>query len=240
MLLILSQLILAQSKEMVITKADGSTSYIPISDIDNIAFISGAETGTVKDVDGNVYKTVKIGDQWWMAENLRVTHYRNGIPIPEESDQLDPGVGAYYYDETYSETYGCYYNWYAVSYGYAIAPDGWHVPTLEEWQELKDYLTNDGHSGTEGTALKSTSGWINDGNGTDDYDFNALPGNYSLSGGGFGNEDPVGEKCFFWSSTMSESDLPYCAQLTWDSSELDLRATDKSKHNGLSIRCVRD
>ncbi|MGD8307109.1 MAG: fibrobacter succinogenes major paralogous domain-containing protein [Ignavibacteria bacterium] len=104
------------------------------------------ETATVTDIDGNVYKAVKIGNQIWMAENLKVTHYRNGDIIPNIVDNKiwsDVSTGAYCYynnDTAYVDTYGLLYNWYAVTDSANIAPEGWHVPNDEEWKELEMFL----------------------------------------------------------------------------------------------------
>ncbi|MCK4448089.1 MAG: fibrobacter succinogenes major paralogous domain-containing protein, partial [Candidatus Marinimicrobia bacterium] len=131
---------------------------------------SSHETGTVTDIDGNTYQTVKIGDQWWMAENLKVTHYRNGDPIPNVTDNTDWSnltTGAYCnYDNnaSYVTTYGRLYNWYTVNDSRYIAPSGWHVPTDEELKELEMYLGMSqsqadytGYRGTdEGGKLKET------------------------------------------------------------------------------------
>jgi uncharacterized protein (TIGR02145 family) len=95
------------------------------------------ETGTVTDVHGNVYKTVKIGDQWWMAENLRVTRDAQGNAIQSY---------VYNEDESMASVYGRLYTWQAMMNGstspsaQGIAPDGWHIPSLDEWQTLIDYL----------------------------------------------------------------------------------------------------
>ncbi len=100
----------------------------------------------VKDIDGNSYKTVKIGEQIWMAENLKVTQYRNGDPIPnltDENDWENTEQGAYCnYDnnEDNVETYGRLYNWYAVDDKRGLAPNGWHIPTDDEIKELEMYL----------------------------------------------------------------------------------------------------
>ena len=74
--------------------------------------------------------------------------------------------------------YGRLYNWYAVDDARGLCPSGWHVPTDGEWTDLEDFITSQGFSGTEGTALKSTYGWYDGGNGTDDFGFSALPGGY--------------------------------------------------------------
>ncbi|MBT5269507.1 MAG: hypothetical protein HOL70_08685, partial [Candidatus Marinimicrobia bacterium] len=111
------------------------------------SFLVDCTKETVTDIDGNVYETVKIGDQIWMAENLKVTHYRDGSAITQVTDNTawsNLSTEAYcIYDNNASnevDTYGALYNWYAVSDGRNIAPEGWHVPTDAEWKELEMYL----------------------------------------------------------------------------------------------------
>jgi uncharacterized protein (TIGR02145 family) len=115
----------------------------PTSPVDNGK--SDIETSTLTDIDSNVYKTVKIGNQWWMAENLKVTHYNDGTPIPNVTDKWgDLSTGsycAYNNNDSNIEIYGLLYNWYAVDDD-SIAPAGWHVPTNAEWTELENYLAN--------------------------------------------------------------------------------------------------
>jgi uncharacterized protein (TIGR02145 family) len=100
----------------------------------------------VTDIDGNVYQTVTIGAQVWMAENLKVTHYRNGDPIPNVTDTAaweGLSTGAYCeYDNDINNvaTYGRLYNWYAVDDSRGLAPEGWHVPSDDEWKQLEMYL----------------------------------------------------------------------------------------------------
>jgi uncharacterized protein (TIGR02145 family) len=118
------------------------------------------ETGTVTDVDCNVYKTVKIGDHWWMAENLKTKRYRNGdsiVYVSQVNYHLDSVTwnhldsGAYCIIDNSSETspnyqgkmFGFLYNWYAVNDARNIAPEGWHVPSDAEWKELEIYLGMD-------------------------------------------------------------------------------------------------
>ena len=132
----------------------------------------------VTDFKGNTYKSVKIGKQEWMAENLNVNHFQNGEIIPEaKTDEewakarMENRPAWCYYDNDISNggKYGKLYNWYAVNDPRGLAPKGWHVPTNFEWTVLIDYLAANGHSGAEGKALKAISGWSNGGNGTDDY-----------------------------------------------------------------------
>jgi uncharacterized protein (TIGR02145 family) len=105
--------------------------------------------GTVTDYDGNFYRTVRIGDQCWMMDNLKVTHYRNGDPIPNVTDagewnNLSTGAYCdYNNDPANADAYGRLYNFCAVYDSRNIAPEGWHVATDEEWQTLVDFLGGD-------------------------------------------------------------------------------------------------
>ena len=89
--------------------------------------------GTVTDIDGNVYDTVQIGDQVWMAENLKVAHYRNG-------DETDYFIYNNIYGESFDEIYGFLYKWDVVNDNRVLCPSGYHLPTADEYKELTDYL----------------------------------------------------------------------------------------------------
>jgi len=149
---------------------------------------------SVSDYDGNIYDVILIGNQIWMGENLKTTHYSDGTAITNVTDNtgwITAGAAYCWYEnnyDTYGSVYGALYNWKAVdpaSNGNKnLCPIGWHVPTDTEWTTLTTFITNDGHSGTEGTALKSTTGWSSGGNGTDNYGFAALPGGFRGYGDG--------------------------------------------------------
>jgi len=102
--------------------------------------------GTVTDIDGNVYETVLIGEQLWMAENLKVTHYNDGSEIPTDYSysewiELETGAYAVYQDDPLiAGIYGNLYNWYTADDDRGVCPDGWHVPSDDEWTVLTDYL----------------------------------------------------------------------------------------------------
>lgn len=197
-------------------------------------------TGTVTDIDGNVYQTIRIGDQWWMMENLEVTHYRNGEPIPHVTDDTTwSGLtsGAYCNYNNYTDnvaTYGRLYNWYAVDDTSNIAPEGWHVPTDEEWQTLIDYLGSSVASG----KLKETgtTHWTSPNTGaTNESGFTALPGGLRISSNGsFYN---MGYYADFWSSA-GYSGGAWFRRLTYDNSQVVYGSSDK--RNCRSVRCVRD
>ena len=237
----LMQIVFAQQDEvyeMQIIRNNGKIECIVVQNIDNIIF----EKIECIDADLNEYRVVKIGDQWWMAENLKVTKYRNGDPIANITDNstwtsLSTGAYCYYNnDSNNGDIYGCLYNWYAVNDSRKIAPEGWHVPTDAEWTELKNYLTNNGHSGTEGTALKSTTGWYNNGNGTDDYGFTGLPAGYRNYTGDF---DAISYNTYFWSTSENNADYARYWNLNYLLTSLNW-ASFGNKRGGHSVRCVRD
>jgi len=212
------------------------------------------EPNTVTDIDGNVYKTIKIGDQIWMAENLKVTHFRNGIPIPYVTDNAEwenLETAAYCAYDNYdrnADTYGYLYNWYAVNDSCNIAPEGWHVPTENEWQELELYLGIDpsviediGHRGNdEADKLKSESGWNShgqtDGNGSNESGFTALPaGKRDDYSGIFGN---LGWNTYFWSCTEQSTNRSWERQLYAFSPKISRSHLDK--RFGFSVRCIKN
>ncbi len=142
--------------------------------------------GTLTDIDGNVYRTIKIGNQWWLAENLKVTHYRNGNPIikliadePNWSSwasMLNGACCAYEYNDSLANIYGYLYNWFAVADPRKISPEGWHVPNDDEWNSLIKFL---GGESVAGGKLKEagTSHWLSPNNGaTNESGFTAFPG----------------------------------------------------------------
>lgn len=207
---------------------------------------------SMTDIDGNVYKTVKIGNQWWMAEDLRVTHYRNGDPIPHVMDDLqweNLSTGAYcYYKNSISSIsiYGLLYNWFAVNDSRNIAPEGWHVPTDDEWKELEMYLgmnqnesNNTGIRGTdEGGKLKviGTTHWDSPNIGaTNSNGFSAFPGGYRNANGVFCE---VGLSAFYWTATEYYTYLAWHRSLGFSCSGI-FRNT-YGKLDGFSVRLVKN
>ncbi len=208
------------------------------------------DTSTVIDIEGNVYKTVKIGDQWWMAENLKVTHYQNGDEIPnltEDTDWANDSTGgycAYENNETLVGDYGYLYNYRIIDDVRGIAPEGWRIPTDEDWKELEQTLgmsqeeaDASGKRGTdEGGRLKDSGlqHWTYPNTGaTNSSGFTALPGSYRFINGIFFT---LGEEGYFWTSTDATSESAYYRRLHHDDSEIyRLHISNKS---GLSIRCI--
>jgi len=202
---------------------------------------------TVTDIDGNVYQTVQIGDQLWMKENLKVTHYNNGDEIPtgysnDDWANLSTGAYAVYNDnESNANTYGNLYNWYAVDDSRAIAPEGWHVPTDGEYTALSDYLGGTSVAGgklkecTEGSCPESEYWYSPNTGATNESGFTGLPGGAHYY---YGNCRHMGYNGSFWSSTEHGSNDAWHRGLDHDYSEISRR--DYGKDSGFSVRCVRD
>ena len=187
--------------------------------------------------------SVKIGEQEWMTENLNVDHFQNGDIVQEaktDSEWEKAGENkepAWCYCDNNSsngEKYGKLYNFYAVNDPRGLAPNGWRVPTDAEWTVLTDYLTANGHNGTEGTALKATSGW-GYGKRTDDYGFLGLPGGFRYYDGSF---DSVGYGGSWWSSSQTNTGFAWYRYLVFNSDNVGRHSTNKK--SGFSVRCLRD
>jgi uncharacterized protein (TIGR02145 family) len=192
--------------------------------------------GTMTDQDGNVYKTVTIGTQSWMAENLRTTRYNDGTTIPNVLDNdewkaLTSGAYCNYNNTTRTDTiatYGRLYNWYAVNTG-KLAPTGWHVATDVEWTQLTDYL-----SIFEGKLRETgTSHWASPNTGaTNETGFTALPGGSRFNG----TFTSIGYYGYWWSATESITNYAWYRGIT----DTDIYRDDNVKELGFSVRCVRD
>jgi uncharacterized protein (TIGR02145 family) len=208
-----------------------------------ISFTTTDSMGTVTDIDGNTYVTVKICNQWWMAENLKVTHYRNGNPVPYVADNtswsnLTTGAYCNYNnDSSHVVTYGRLYNWYAAADSNNIAPAGWHVPCNAEWQTLIDCLNPNagGKMKEAGTAL-----WLSPNTGAiNSSGFTAFPGGYRY--GIIGDYSSMGAYDFIWSSTEYSSIYAWCLYLSCNNAEAYLNFNfDGGPQNGYSIRCIKD
>ena len=205
------------------------------------SFTTTDSLGTVTDIDGTTYRTVKIGDQWWMAENLNVTHYRNGDLVPNVTDSslwTSQTIGAYCNygnDAANAAAYGRLYNWYAAGDARDIAPAGWHVPSDVEWQTLVNYLGGDAVAGWK-MKETGTAHWLPPNTGTDESGFTALPGGYR--GSSYGVFGDLGNYACFWSSTVSSGTYAWYRSLSYDYSEVS--HYDSKKHYGFSIRCVKN
>lgn len=202
------------------------------------------ETGKVTDIDGNVYKTIRIGTQVWMSENLRVTKYRDGSVIPYVYPQAEwktLGTGARCpstQGELNTAVYGYLYNWYAVNNSKNLAPTGWHIPSKAEWQVLIDFLGGN-VAATDKMKDAGSTHWDINNTANNSSGFTALGagirfdnGNHSTISGG------TPAHAIWWSSTTSGS-----------TTNADMRDIHGNKpvvdgshayKYGLSVRCIKD
>ncbi|MCX6328136.1 MAG: hypothetical protein NTZ85_01295 [Bacteroidia bacterium] len=209
---------------------------------DGLPFTEPEYGETVKDQDSNTYKTIVIGTQTWMAENLKTTKFNNGKAIAlltSDDDWSNVNSSGYcWYDNnpTYKNDYGALYNWYAVQTG-KLCPAGWHIPSDKEWTILTDYL---GGEAVSAGKLKETwfQHWSKPNNGaTNETGFTALPGGYrEYEYGGFIRD--LGEAGKWWSSTRLESNYAWCRYMNLDDNTLYRGNYDKGE--GLSVRCIKN
>lgn len=221
-----------------------------ITDINNYSY----DGETVTDIDGNVYNTVTIGEQVWMAENLKTTRYNDDSAIPLIAGN-DPWtvdtLGAYcnYDNDTENvATYGRLYNWYTVETE-KLCPTGWHVPSPDELNDLEAYIKSDSIylSDSVATVLKAPYLWANNGEGSDDYQFRALPGGSRSS---FNGEFNDLESFGFWWTTEGGVKYEYTeidttsfnvgTYVTMNSYSEEVQQVTYKSSLGLSVRCIKD
>jgi len=217
-------------------------------------------TPTVTDYDGNIYHTVKIGDQCWMKENMRTTHYANGGIIPEGS--TSSSTTPYYYDYDTSgialAQRGYLYNWPAVMHGagssdanpsgvQGICPNGWHVPSDAEWDQLENYLRSQSLYKIDGDitkALASPTGWVT----SQEYSVGNDPSTNNLTGfsavpAGFWKDDGfngAGHYAYFWVSTEYDNNTNQAWIHILNYSTLGMHKNRYYKEVGISVRCVKN
>ncbi|MFO7615325.1 MAG: fibrobacter succinogenes major paralogous domain-containing protein [Bacteroidales bacterium] len=238
---------------------DGRVSYAGIaSDMARIRItaITYPCGDPITDIDGNVYNTVLIGEQCWMAENLKTTRYRNEIPIeniPDNTDWRNSTTGAYaWYDNdiSWKDSFGALYNWYAVNDTNGLCPPGWHVPSDAEWTALSDYVSSqsgyicDSNSEWIGKALAATTVWDtstnicvpgNNPTANNVTGFSGLPGGFRSFSGGFGS---VGKNGVWFSSTEFEDDYALYRSINFSLPKLN--PGHHPKYYGFSVRCIKD
>ena len=223
--------------------------------------------GSVKDIDGNIYKTIQIGKQTWMAENLKTTRYNNGSQIPNVTDDskwLTVKIGAYRWYEneeaTFKNLYGAMYNWYSVNTG-ELCPTGWHVPGDDEWKQMEmalgmtqaeanswgseEFPMIFGRGTDQGHQIKTADGWINwEGmysGGTNTSGFSGLPGGDT---GWYGKFEGAGGSCSWWSSTEfnfeagTKEYFPIGRSVC--SGDPGIIRGCYDKNIGFSVRCLKD
>jgi len=199
--------------------------------------------GTVTDVDGNIYKTIKIGEQIWMAENLRVTHYRNGDEIPNIKDSTlwaSQIQGAYCnYNNTEDldtiATFGRLYNWYTTQDTRGLAPEGWRVANSVDWLILIEYLGGDTIA-SKHLKEAGTTHWDGPNNADNSSGFTAIPGGWRYRNKNF---EKITYYSDYWTSSLySEVSAPFLFLFTWNDN-LVYKGYNY-KVNGYSIRCIKE
>lgn len=195
----------------------------------------------ITDIDGNVYQTVKIGNQIWTASNLKTTHYRNGDPIPnlqdetDWNDQLPTGAYCSYGNNANTaETYGLLYNWYALDDSRGLAPDGWRIPTPEEFYQLMAYLGEEGGGNLKATG---TVYWHSPNTGaTNTTGFAALAGGHRTYYGSF---EYMGERGNFWTDLGVSSIYAERVALYYNQTTMGFHDNYR-KACGFSIRLIKE
>jgi uncharacterized protein (TIGR02145 family) len=209
---------------------------------------TGQAANTLTDQAGNTYRTVSIGDQVWMAENLNVDRFRNGDVIPEvktaeewkKAGEAQQPAWCYYdnrrvQDAPLGSNLGKLYNWYAVADTRGLCPTGWHVPSDDDWTMLTNYL---GGAETAGLKMKSSYGWKDNGNGSNNSGFNGLPGGYRSYANGYFSG--VGNLGYWWSSTEFNTVSAWTRDLYYLNGDGSADRDDNPKGDGFSVRCLRD
>ena len=230
----------------------GTTYYVRAFATNSAGTAYGAQvefSTSIADIEGNIYRIVRIGTQMWMAENLRTAKYNDNTDIPYVTDNTawsiltTPAYCWYGNNIGYKPTYGALYNWITVTTD-RLCPTGWHVPSDSEFNTMELYLgipsaqiDNWGWRGTnEGSEMKSTSGWAAGENGTNTSGFTALPGGYRYAAdGGFYS---LGTLAYWWTATLNGSDVAWYRRLDGPNSDIYKGAT--SIRGGKFIRCVKN
>jgi uncharacterized protein (TIGR02145 family) len=191
------------------------------------------------DIDENIYNTVKIGEQVWMTKNLNTSRFRNGDEIPEAKNYFEwrdasfwnktPAWCYFDFNPKNGEIVGKLYNWYAITDQRGLAPEGFHIPSHEEWTILTDYIGIDYK-----TKLKSKSGWKKDQAGTDISGFSGLPSGFYGSVGGINDFYDRWETAVWWSTTRHDEHF-YAFGLNIGEGSIYINLD-----NGVSVRCIKD
>lgn len=210
------------------------------------------ETDTMTDIDGNTYRTVKIGGQWWMAENLKVTRYKNGTAISivgNNPPDWQIAQSAYCVFDNVSDPPGFLYNWEAVNHPFGLAPDGWRIPTDDDWKMLERHLGMSSTSAdmtgwrgaSEGEKLKKTGldSWVEFGDvwASNESGFSAEAGSCRMFNGAFGSPG-LKYNGFWWSSTSNGNDEAWYRHLDYKEKRI-FRYHGLLKY-GFSVRCIKE
>ncbi len=226
----------------------------------NILFNPGLTYGSLSDIDGNIYRTIQIGTQVWMAENLKVSKYSDGSSIQNIEDMdiwQNDTVGAYCLyqnDNNYGAAFGNLYNYYAVVSTHDLCPTGWHVPDYSEWETLINYLGGDSIAGSRLKETGTTHWEDPNKNATDESGFTALPGGclsplyttYFIGTGTRGTWWSSSKDCAFYKnyfypiiSSIDTSNC-YCGDDCEYFNNGSFNNGRTSFTNGRSVRCIKD
>jgi uncharacterized protein (TIGR02145 family) len=251
-----------KAQDLQIHKTDGSLITLPLDLIESITFHSNGGlfvcgTSTITDADNNVYTTVQIGNQCWMGENLKTTHYRNGTPIENPGSNgtawNNNTNGAYSWIENntfWKDLYGALYNWHAVNNPNGLCPEGWRVPSDEDFNFLFASLDPATIPGIEGVQSYSAGGkmkstltepsphprWRSPNTGaTNESNWNGLPAGNRSTLSYFLH---LGNNAFYWSSTEHDSDQAWYRYIYYN--DASAYRYNLFKNRGLSVRCLLD
>jgi uncharacterized protein (TIGR02145 family) len=211
---------------------------------------------TVTDIDGNIYRTVQIGDQLWMKDNLRTSRYLNGdlidhipdstewasLTFLDEDKTIGEGAWVHYRNDSENEIpFGKLYNWFAVTHPSGICPAGWQVPSREDWEILIEYTGGadiaGGNLKATGTLEAGTGLWLAPNEGaTDSVGFSALPADFRWPDGKYSLMK--GENAIFWTSTRDNEYYAYNTAMNRYLEYIDRPSSDFTF--GFSVRCLRD
>lgn len=233
---------LSSSRAKSSSSAESSSSSVTLAIPCKTETEDNCEYGSLTDDrDGQTYRTVKIGDQWWMAENLNYETdssfcYKDSAEYCDKYGRLYTWGAAMDSSGTWSSNgKGCGYcaectPAYPVR---GVCPEGWHLPSIDEWYTL---ILAVGDSTPSGLELKSASGWRDGGNGTDAFGFSALPAGYMRGNPIYSAESSCAH---FWSSTTHDDNYMEYEQLCYDT-DVAYQVIATSKYEGKSVRCVKD
>jgi uncharacterized protein (TIGR02145 family) len=212
---------------------------------------------SVSDIDGNNYKTIKIGTQQWLAENLKTTRLNDGTAIPLVTEdnkwaQMNTAAYCWYFNDesVFKNIYGGYYNWYAINTG-KLCPSGWHVPTEDDWKVFKLFLGMRPDQleleyfpeTTAGNKIKETGtfNWDEENTeATNESGFTALPGGSREDGFDSASFDGEGEGGGWWSASVLNPYNEVLSHWVLSFTGTIFRSDMLRKNYGLNVRCVKD
>ena len=210
------------------------------------------QVDSIYDIDSNVYKTMKIGNQWWMIENLKVKTFSNGVPISsaQTSSSWQNKKSRYCLFDDNALAPGLLYNWYAINDTNKLAPKGWHIPTDDDWKELEKYLGMSqlqtdsiswrGTDQGDQLKIKGLKGWkrYEDVWPTNKSGFNALAGGCRLQDGTWGSPG-LFATAFWWTATEnSTGNTAFYRHIDYKKENIFRHSI--SKNYGMNIRCIKD